>query len=446
VLSRATSGTGLVCVQVWARAGSRFESREESGAAHLVEEAALRASRLYPRSPGALDGGAADSLEALGANVGSQTSRDATFYSVTIASDLLPQAMRALSDAVLRPDLSDAALEEAKSNVLLTQQLRESEPLSAVSDLAYRAAFQKHPYAKPAGGALLSVETLTSSRVRAYHKKMYVGRSLSVVIVGDVNAASAHTLAARYFSSARLVAPTRNIIAPENAPRASEPIVRRRPINRAALALAFAAPPVTKVEDVIAMDVLLALWREGSQATLRRALLSPRGGAGASPGSSGEPPSTSDEEEESGEPPLAVAYDVDFLTQRDPGLFIITMALEPGDKADAVATVLREVERVQNGVTEAEVARAKSLLSQQFLAQSETVSGQASSLGFYEMIASYEFAVKYLPLIERVKASDVQRVARTYLSRTKYLQASIEPLPPQRTPDRDSPTVTARRF
>lgn len=443
VLSRATSGTGLVCVQVWARAGSRFESASESGAAHIIEVASLRASKGFPRTSNAIEGGAARAVEALGGQAASQTSRDATFYSATVSASFLPQALAALSDAALRPDLSDAAIEEAKSGVMLEQQEREDNPLLAVSDLAYRAAFARHPYAKPAGGTSLNVETLAPAKVRAYHKKMYAGRSLSIVIVGDFNPDIAQRLAARDFAGAPTAAPAA-AIAGEVAPRQFESVVRRRPINRSALALAFAAPPVSKASDVVAMDVLLALWREGTQATLRRALLSPRDQKDQKPGadSGAEPPEEG--AETSGEPPLALAYDVDYLTQRDPGLFIVTMALEPGDKPEAVDAVLREVGRVQEGgVGPDELRRAKSLLSEQFTAQSESVSGQASSLGFYDMIGSYEFALKYLPRIERVTLADLQRVARTYFSRTKYLQASIEPLPPENIPDRNSPIVTA---
>lgn len=447
VLSRATSGTGLVCVQVWARAGSRFESVAESGSAHVIEAASLRASRGLPRTSNLLEGGAARAIEALGGQANSQTSRDATFYSATVAASYLPQALAALSDAALRPDLSDAAIEEAKSAVLLEQQQREDNPLAAVADLAYRAAFTRHPYSKPAGGTSTSIETLAPAQVRAYHKRQYVGRSLSVVIVGDFSPDVAQRLAAQDFAAALPSPAPRTAIASEVVPREFQSVVRKRPINRSALALAFSAPPVSKSADVVAMDVLLALWREGTKATLRRALLTPRDQTNQpdAPAPSDNSQDNGDNAEPAGEPPLVLAYDVDYLTQRDASLFIVTMALEPGDKPEAIEAVLREVGRVQDGgVSADELMRAKNLLTEQFTSQSEGVSGQASSLGFYDMIDSYDFALKYLPRIERVTSADLQRVARTYFSRTKYLQASIEPLPPARTPDRNSTTVTAQ--
>jgi zinc protease len=428
VVTRATRGTGLACVQVWARAGSRFETEAESGAAHLVEALALRASRSFPRVSGELNGGAADAIEALGGQVSSQTSRDATFYSATVEASLLPQAMRALSDAVLHPQLGDAAVEEAKLEVLLQQQGRESDPLASVADLAYRAAFSRHPYRKPAGGSSLNIETLLPGQVRSFHAKRYVPRNLSVVIVGDVAPAQAQALALKYLGAAPAKPGVKTQPAPEVAPQGYKQVVRRRAINRTAVALAFRAPGIAQAQDVVAMDVLLASWREGTAAALRRALLSPRDGKESS--------------DPTAAPPLALGYDVDFLTQRDPGLFIVTMAVEPDDRGAAVEATLREVERVEKqGLGADELARAKRLLRQQYLAQGETVSGQAGALGFYEMIDTYRFALTYLDRIERITDADVQRAAAKYLSRTNYLQCVIEPTPG----NPDSPTGEPRR-
>ena len=435
---RQTRGTGLVCVQVWARAGSRAESENESGAAHLVETLALRASKNYPRSLGELSGGAADAIEALGGNVNSLTSRDAVFFSATVATAYLPQAMRALSDGVLRPTLSDGAVEEAKVDVLTQQQIRESDPLLAVADLSYRAAFAKHPYRKAAGGSTQNVESIAPRIVREFYRRAYRGDALSVVVVGDVSPTAAQKMVADNFGAAPKATTVAPKIAPEIAPTAFKQVVRQRSINRTAVALAFRAPSVSQTNDVIAMDVLLALWREGSQAALRRALLEPRDGKTLDP-------DTAESEQTPVSPPLALGYDVDYLTQRDPSLFVITMAVEPTDRRAATDAVLSAIAQVQeNGVGKDALERAKRLLTQQYVAQSETVSGQAGALGFYDMIESYDFAVKYLPRIARVTSADLQRVAKTYLSRTKYLQTVIEPGVREPAPEPNRNTITAQ--
>ena len=422
---RETRGTGLVCVQVWVRAGSRFESEAASGASHVVETLALRASKNYPRGVTDIGGGAADAIENMGGAVGSLTSRDSTFYSATVDARFLAQALAALSDATLRPHLTNTAVEEGKLEVETALQRRETDPLLAVVDLSYRATFARHPYRKPAGGTSLGISNLTPERVRQFHKQLYVGRNISVVVVGDVQAKGAHALLSKYFSAAAKASVSAPAIPSEKSPSAYKTIERKRPINRTAVALSFRAPGVKSVSDVIAMDVLLAHWREGRGAVLRRVLLGPDKTAeadGAAP--------------EAASPALALGFDVDYLTQRDPSLFIISLVVEPEDRAAAIDATLSEITKIQNqGISESALARAKRVLSQQYIGQGETVSGQAGALGFYDMIDSYQFAVTYLDRIARITAADIKRVATIYLSRTAYTQAVIAPAPRERAPD-----------
>ena len=162
------------------------------------------------------------------------------------------------------------------------------------------------------------------------------------------------------------------------------------------------------------------------------------------------PDESGDESENDGDigsAPLALGYDVDFLTQRDPGLFIVTMAIEPTDRREAVEAVFKEIARVAEGAPPSEVERGKRALTQQYIDQGATVSGQGGALGFYDAIDTYDFAVKYLPRIERVTAADLQRVAKTYLTRARSLQCVIEPLPQApspNTPDFGSGVITAQ--
>jgi hypothetical protein len=161
---------------------------------------------------------------------------------------------------------------------------------------------------------------------------------------------------------------------------------------------------------------------------------------GATPGAPAEPEPAE---------PLALGFDASFLTQRDPGLLIVSLVVEPDNRSRAVAALLAEVSRVRNNsIDAASLARAKKMLIRQYTQQGETVSGQAGALGFYEMISSYRFAVDYVSLVQQVTAGDIKRVANTYLSPKNHVQITIEPTPrplPRPFPrnDGDSGGITA---
>jgi len=446
---KETQGTGLVAVQVWVRAGSRYESISNNGVAHLIEDVALRASKNYPHLPGlrsgdTIGGGATDAIAALGGNVNSQTSRDATFYSATVASTFWPAALRALADATLAPTLTDSMVEESRSAVQSDVQQRKTDPVATMADLAYETAFSRHPYRRPAGGTEDSIDALTGAAVRAYHKARYIGPNISVIVVGDVHHTNAHALIAQYFGAA-LPGPKR---APAAIPVEQKPLTfktasRRIPTQATMLALAFRAPGINSPKDVVAMDTLLVHWGEGSDAGMRRVLL----GAAKADKPGGEPAEGGDAEQSPAPKPLALGFDVDFLTQRDPGLFIVSLVVEPDRRTAALSATLEEIGRVnKNGIDAAALQRAKRILTRQYIEQGETVSGQAGALGFYEMIADYRFAVTYLDSVAKVTMADVKRVAGRYLSKSAYVQAVVEPLPRPRTrpPGGSGGTITAR--
>ena len=436
---RTSNGSGLVCVQVWIKAGARYESDNNSGVSRLLAEVGLNGSQNYPRrveASGTLRGGARESLETIGGDVKTFTSRDATFLSVTIASQYLPQALRALSDAVLRPDLSNETIAEARLDVAAEQHRRESDALDASLDIAYRLAFDKHPYRKPAGGTSHSIETITSKVARAFHQLYFVGPNISVVVVGDAKSDVANKLIAQFFADAAgkpdAKTTDKTSIASENAPPTFKTLSRRFATRTKIVTLGFRSPGIANPDEVVAADILLSHWKDGEAAQLRGVLL-------GAPNDDDEKPAAKDDATDKIAP--ALGFDVDYLTQRDPGLLTVTLVVNPDAKAgDAIGLLLDEIDKVQrDGLTQADLARAKKMLMRQYVDQSDTVSGQAGALGFYDMIGDYSFAVEYLDHIQKITGEDIKRMAQKYLSRTSYVQVVAEPLPIERPKNPGTP-------
>ncbi|HEX8551488.1 MAG TPA: pitrilysin family protein [Abditibacteriaceae bacterium] len=417
-LVKETRGSGVVAVQVWVRAGSRYETANNAGVSRLIEGIALQNSKNYSRTKGGVEG----ALGGIGASVASQTTRDGTNYSATVAPAFFSNAVRALSDAVLNPRLTEAEVETAKLELEDDVNRREADPLQAVTDLAFRAGFAKHPYRFSPSGTVESLGKLRGKSVRDYYAARYVGSNISVVVVGDITTEAAHALVAQSFRLAR-AGKTTDAITPEVAIK-PQTIVRKRPIARAATALAFRAPGIASPDDVVAMDVLLAHWSQGRDAALRRVLLNETGEETAA---------TDDETNDNAPEPLALGFDVNFLTQRDAGLIVFTLVTEPDLRAAATKSTFDAIAAVRrDGLDAASLARAQRELKRQYLEQGETPTGQAGALGFYEMISTYEFATTYLDRIDRISNADVRRVAQKYFAPGAVIQATIDAVPPAR--------------
>jgi predicted Zn-dependent peptidase len=216
------------------------------------------------------------------------------------------------------------------------------------------------------------------------------------------------------------------------------------------LALAWRSPSVSDPADSVAMDLLLTHWKEGHDAKLRQVLHADPLNSGEdeeSIGSANEDESTPTPQSEPSEDdlPLALGFDADYLTQRDSGLFLIKL-VAPRDRNAAVAAILEEINRVRtDGLSEAELAHARFLLTEQYLEQSESVTGLAGALGFYDASDSYKFAVNYLERVMHVTNDDIKRMAQKFLTPNAYVQATIEGRTETRPQDNRG-TLSARLF
>ena len=259
---------------------------------------------------------------------------------------------------------------------------------------------------------------LSVAKARAFYDRQYVAQNISVIIVGDVAAPEAVAAVGRVFATASKM-PALKIAPKTDDLPAQREVSEKAPVSTDALALAWRSPSIENPRDVVATDALLALWREGLDANLRRLLLRD--------GPDGE------------NKPLVDSYDVDYLTQRDAGLIVITL-VGVQDREATIAAIENEVKRLaDDGPTDAEMTRALDLLRRQYIEQSEGAAGQAGALGFYEMIANYKFALEYENLTQTVTKADIQRIAREYLSPDKEIRATVEPLPRPRPGKPDDP-------
>ena len=133
-------------VQVWVRGGSRAEKAGEEGLAHLIEVAAVSGSQNQPFLEEGDEGGLSGAIRVVGGESGSLTSRDATFYSATVAAPDWGRALGALADTVLRPTLDQSAI--SRSKLIVANQLvgQIFNPVAQAIDLAYKTAYPNHPY------------------------------------------------------------------------------------------------------------------------------------------------------------------------------------------------------------------------------------------------------------------------------------------------------------
>ncbi|MEO6907532.1 MAG: insulinase family protein, partial [Abditibacteriaceae bacterium] len=239
----------------------------------------------------------------------------------------------------------------------------------------------------------------------------FVGSHLHIAIVGDVDAAATMQLLESTFGKAP------KATAPDVAIPVASPITTTRTISRRGIlpiqvvTLAWQSPGITSPKDTVATDILLTYLNEGSNAKLRQVL---QNGA------------TEDDADPQQPTGLAGGFSADYLTQHNSGLFLISI-IAPTDVAQATDAVKNVMMQAQSGLSPKDLEDAKTLLRRQYVQQASNTSGQAGALGFYDTIDSYQYAVNYLDMVQKINSADIAAVAKKYFGADNYVQINLLP-------------------
>lgn len=388
----------VVAVQVWVKAGSRYETDREAGITHLIEHMIFKGTER--RGPGQV----AREIEASGGNINAYTSFDQTVYHVVLPSRHLGLGLDVLSDAVGHSLFDPAELEREKAVVIEEIRQRDDQPQVRLSKALFRAAYEVHPYRRPVIGFEETVASFSRADVMAYLAKWYWPGNLTLVVAGDIDPKQAWPLIEKTFGQASYPGDgvSEADLAPEPPQRQPRLVSLGGDVQEAYLDLAFHIPGVAH-DDSYALDVLAEVLGEGASSRLYQKVKQ--------------------------EKELVYSVEASAFTPLDPGLFFISASLSPAKTQEALGALLEETWRLRHeGPTAAELAKARLNIEAGFVRGRATAEGRARELGYFEAImGDWRLSQEYLARIGAVSAEDVRRVAAAYLRPENMTVALLAP-------------------
>lgn len=274
-------------------------------------------------------------------------------------------------------------------------------PGGALWEALLSAAYVGHPYHHPILGWADDMASYTRDAVTAFYTRYYAPNRAVLSIVGDVEAKAAVALIETYFGDIPRQPPPGTRRTTEPAPRGEKIIT----VEFDAQPIVFSAWLTVPLDDPdhAAFDVLGEIMSGGRTTRLYKRLV---------------------EEEQT-----AVNIWSGILNLRDTNLFMYGATPKAPHSVEEVdAAVLDEFEKVKAELVGArELQRAKNQLAAWFVRRMESNLDLAKILGEYEVMIGWEFLRNYVAKMEAVTAEDVQRIARTYVSRTNRTLGYIVP-------------------
>jgi zinc protease len=412
----------VITQMVYIRAGSADEPPGVSGIAHFLEHLMFKSTEKL----------ASGEFSAIVSRLGGQhnafTNYDYTGYYERVAKDRLKSIMAMEADRMVNLRLSAPEVDTERQVIIEERRVRiENVPSSLLSEQMSAALYQNHPYRIPIIGWMHEMAKLSREDALAYYKRFYAPNNAIVVIAGDVNPAEVKALAEETYGKlaanpeaskrARPQEPTQ--IAPRRVefkdPRAGNASVRRY----------YLAPsvPTAAPGEAEALYLLMKIAGLGGTSRLYQKLVVEDKVASSAGGWY-----------------LGMQLDSGTL-----GLYAVAgegVGLDKVEQAmDKVVHDLRE-----NGVTEAELERAKKQFLAEFVYESDSQESLARRYGSGLALGLSIDRINAWPAeIGKVTLAQVKDAAAKYLDIRRSVTGTLIPAPSAPEATSASPAPAAKR-
>jgi zinc protease len=376
-----------VALYNWVRAGSRNESPGITGLAHFFEHMMFNGTAR--RKPGDFD----RLMEAQGGSNNAFTSDDITVYQDWFPRDALELIFDLESDRIAHLAFDPEVIESERGVVASERRLSvDDNNHGHLAEQVQAAAFVAHPYQFPTIGWPSDIQSWRLGDLQKFFRTYYAPNNQTFVLAGDVSPDEVFALARKYLE------PIPRQAAPEPV-RAREPeqvgerrVVIKRSAQTPLVQYAYKAPAAAD-ERAPALNLLMSILVDGDASRLYRELV----------------------ENEKVVIDLGGHWHEGF----DPALLWLYFTLPEGSDPEDVQPVIdAHLARIASeGVTAAELRRAKSMMAVSFWKKLATIDGKAQLLGEYEIFHGDWAKLFTAPAeFERVTVEDVRAVAREVLN------------------------------
>jgi zinc protease len=356
-----------------------------------------------------------DMFDNLTENIGGEnnayTADDVTVYHETVPSNYLNPILWAEAERMSALALTDKNFASERDVVKeeYRQRIR-SNPYGEFYLDIEKKSFAVHPYKRPGIGSIEELDASKLPEVKAFHSTFYRPDNATLVVIGDFKPEELDGWVKKYFGavpkpSAKIPRVTAKE-PPRKADKRETTYSARAPLP--AVALTYLGPSI-RSNDSSALSLVAEILAGGDSSRLYRTMVY--------------------------EQQVVQSVSCDTDLREDLGLIVFRLILASGKTiADAEKSLSNEIEQVlKNGVTEAELEKAKSRFLTGKLMERETVNGRASALGQAAVVYGDATRVNTdLAKLQAVTTAEVKEVMNRYITGKKkvvveYLPETMKP-------------------
>lgn len=376
VATDAMASVETVSLGVWAGVGTRHETAEANGVAHMLEHMAFKGTT--GRSARQI----AEEIESVGGQMNAHTGREQTAYYVKLLKGDLALGVDILADILQRSVFDPEEL--ARERIVVLQELGQAEdtPDDIIFDHFQATAYPDQAIGRPVLGQAEIIERMSRESLLDYRQRRYGARNMVLVAAGAVDHDKLVELAAQGFADL-----------PAVADESLEPAhyvggVFRENDHLEQVHLVVGFPGVAYADaDYYSAMVLATLLGGGMSSRLFQEIRERRGLCYS-----------------------ISAYAVPFL---DGGIFAVYTGTGTREAPELVDVLAGELAGAMRAAAEEELTRARVQLKAGLLMALESTNARMDALGSQLLIYGRPISPEEMvDRIDAVGAADVARVAR----------------------------------
>ncbi len=386
------SATSLVMVG----AGSRYETKQNSGISHFLEHMAFKGTK---KRPSAID--ISGLIDGIGGEFNAFTGKETTGYYVKSAVSHVDLCLDVLSDMLQNSKLDETEIEKEKGVILEEINLYEDTPSRKIGDVYEKLLYGDTPMGWDIAGEKDVIRSITREDFQSYMKSLYSADNITVVVAGGINEGKTVALVEKYFGQMPKFDTLRylKVVEKQDKPRV---FIKEKKTEQVHIALGFRTVPLNH-PDHYTLSVLSAILGGGMSSRLFHEVREKRG--------------------------LAYYVRTGSEQYQDVGNLVSTAGLDPKRVEEGIKVIVEEYSNISNlksQISKQELNKAKEFLKGHFVLELED---SRSVAGFYSQQELLEEKIEnpdeIMAKIDKVTAADVEKAAEKYFKENSMNLAVI---------------------
>jgi len=390
-------GTTSVSVDLWIKAGSRYEAPRNNGISHFVEHLLFKGTAKRSAKDIARE------ISSVGGSINACTTWEYTQVHISILPAHLDLALEILADVAQNSLMTEEMVEKERKVILEEISLGRIYPPTFVLNLVSRTLFPENSLELPICGTQETVNAIQRKDLLQFYRRYYTPNNAFLTLVGQVDAPWALELIRQKlgpWTRGQSLPPS---FSPPRGQARFQEIRERKFLDQAIVVLALQAMG-WKDADRPSFEIINAVLGSGGNSRLYQEIREKQG--------------------------LSYLVGSIYYPLSDTGFWAVYVGTAPQNLKKVKRTIFQEVARIQEEPLSAqELGEMKSYIRGKTLIRNENNWALSDFIGQGLLADSPEMPQKYLTKVEAVTAEDVIRVARTYLREERRNLIILKPYP-----------------